>query len=73
MIVSQKTIASPLEELGTELGISEADFGGKVKVEGKDRFSGESNDASKLDWSVFSGAVPEKRGDKQLRRERGIN
>ena len=33
---SQKTITSALEELGAELGISEADFGGKVKIEGKD-------------------------------------
>jgi hypothetical protein len=30
---SQKTITSALEELGAELGISEADFGGKVKSE----------------------------------------
>ncbi len=33
---SQKTITSALEELGAELGISEADIGGKVKIEGKD-------------------------------------
>ncbi|MGE5894805.1 MAG: hypothetical protein ACM34I_12170 [bacterium] len=32
---SQKTITSALEELGAELGISEADFGGKLKIEGK--------------------------------------
>ncbi len=30
-----KTIASALEELGAELGISEADFGGRLKIEGK--------------------------------------
>lgn len=33
---SQKTITSALEELGAELGVSEADFGGKLKIEGKD-------------------------------------
>ena len=33
---SQKTITSALEELGAELGISEADFGGSLKIEGKD-------------------------------------
>ncbi len=33
---SQKTIASAL---GAELGISEADFGGKLKIEGKDPVS----------------------------------
>lgn len=36
MNVSQKTITSALEELGAELGISEADIGGKVKIEDKD-------------------------------------
>ncbi len=33
---TQKTITSALKELGGELGISEADFDGKVKIEGKD-------------------------------------
>ena len=33
---SQKTITSALEELGAELGVAEADFGGKLKIEGKD-------------------------------------
>lgn len=33
---SQKTITSALKELGSELGISETDFGGKLKIEGKD-------------------------------------
>src|SRR5512142_2804428 len=33
---SQKTITNALQELGAELGISEADFGGKLKIEGKD-------------------------------------
>ncbi len=33
---SQKTITSALEELCAELGISEADFGGRLKIEGKD-------------------------------------
>ena len=36
MNVSKKTITGALAELGAELGISEADFGGKVKIEGKD-------------------------------------
>ena len=36
MNVSKKTITGALEQLGAELGISEADFGGKVKIEGKD-------------------------------------
>jgi hypothetical protein len=30
--ITQKTVTSALEELGAELGISEADFGGKVNV-----------------------------------------
>ncbi len=34
--MKNKTINSALAELGTELGISEADFGGKVNIEGKD-------------------------------------
>src|SRR5512137_1484068 len=33
---SPKTIAGALVELGTELGLSEADFGGTLKIEGKD-------------------------------------
>lgn len=33
---SQQAITSTLEEPGAELGISEADFDGKVKIEGKD-------------------------------------
>jgi crotonobetainyl-CoA:carnitine CoA-transferase CaiB-like acyl-CoA transferase len=33
---AQKPITSALEELCAELGISEADFGGKLKIEGKD-------------------------------------
>ncbi|NLH71701.1 MAG: hypothetical protein GX456_01450 [Verrucomicrobia bacterium] len=36
MNVSKKTITGALEELGAELGTSEADFCGKVKIEGKD-------------------------------------
>jgi hypothetical protein len=36
MNVSKKTITGALEELGVEFGISEADFDGKVKIEGKD-------------------------------------
>ena len=36
VINSHQTIASALEELGKELGISESDFGGTVKIEGKD-------------------------------------
>jgi crotonobetainyl-CoA:carnitine CoA-transferase CaiB-like acyl-CoA transferase len=33
---TQKTITVALNELSAELGISEADFGGKLKIEGKD-------------------------------------
>lgn len=33
---NEKNITSALEELGAELGISEEDFGGKLKIEGKD-------------------------------------
>ncbi len=33
---AQKSITSALEELGTELGISGADFGGNVEIEGQD-------------------------------------
>jgi hypothetical protein len=36
MSTSQNSTTSALEELGAELGISEADFDGKVKIEGKD-------------------------------------
>jgi hypothetical protein len=33
---SQKSIASALAELSAELGISDEDFGGKLKIEGED-------------------------------------
>jgi hypothetical protein len=33
---SHKTMTSALKELGAELGITEADFDGKVKIEGQD-------------------------------------
>ena len=33
---SPKTVSSALAELGAELGISEADLGGSLKIEGKD-------------------------------------
>ena len=36
MNVSKKTITGTIEELSAELGISGADVGGKVKIEGKD-------------------------------------
>jgi hypothetical protein len=36
MTNSPTTIASALKDLGAELGIAEADFGGRLKIEGKD-------------------------------------
>ena len=62
MTHSPKT--STLLELGAEFGNSEADFGGKLKFHPPlgPHFRGEPNGASKLDWSVFTNEVPDKKG-----------
>jgi|GEM_PF-6803289 len=67
MNVSKKTITSALEELGAELGISETDFDGKVKIEGKDpvvaskqikQRAVRSNSIPRQGWRMSAGVLP---------------
>ena len=58
MSISQKILTSALAELGAELGISDADIGGKVKIEGKDlrRFKANQDSGSQVKLETIGKA-----------------